>query len=116
MTVFDAEATLQTELSKVAPSYLLALPEKPSTFPALVYQRVSTVPQRTQNKDGFDSDRFQVSVYAKSYATVKTTANSVVSQLESGTAFRFASKENRYDIKEADTGLLRTILEFFIWE
>lgn len=110
------ELTLKTKLESIVKVYPMALPEEP-LLPAITYQRISTVPQRNHSSSNFDKDRFQVRVFGKYYLDVLDIADQIVNLLDLNIAdFKFSSKENRFDVKETDTGLYSTVLEFFVWD
>jgi hypothetical protein len=113
----DIEAELVAKLSSVATVYPLALPEKP-TFPAIVYQRISTpVVNRTHTGQKTSRARFQFSVYSKTYATCRTKADAIdtVLDMKQGVVGELTTNENRFDIKEVEPSLYRVVLEYFIW-
>ncbi len=115
----DIEASLVTKLSSVATVYPLSLPEKPK-FPAIVYQRISSpIASRTHNGDKTMRPRFQLSIYDKTYATCRTKATAIDTVLDmksdGALGIELATNENRFDVKEIETGLCRVVLEYFIW-
>ena len=113
----DIEAELAAKLSSVATVYPLSLPEKPK-LPAIVYQRISSpVVNRTHNGSKIMRPRFQLSIYDKTYDTCRTKAASIDTVLDgkSGVVGNLATNENRFDVKEIETGLFRIVLEYFIW-
>lgn len=111
----DAETTLEAALNGIAMTYWLERDER-GILPAIVYQRISTAPRRSHSKANRDKIRFQISVYGTTSNSVSTVANSIVTTLEGGGGFSFLpTKENRFDIKEQQPNLFRTVLEFFVW-
>lgn len=108
------EQTLVTKLLSIAKVYPLSLPENP-TLPAITYQRISTSPQRNHSKNNFDRMRFQINIWSHLYDEVIDKAGLVVTALDLNTTdFIFGYKNNQFEVKENDTGLFGTVLEFFI--
>ena len=110
------ETTLETVLRTTGKSvYPLGLPEKP-TFPAIVYQRISSVPKKTHNTLGLEVARFQVTVWSNLYSAVVATTASVIAALDlNQTNFVLGYKLNQTDLKEAETGLYASYIDFSIW-
>jgi len=117
----DVEAGLAAKLSTIAAVYPLSLPEKQGIYPAIVYQRISTSSYaRTHTGDKKQRPRFQFSIYAKSYGSCRTAADALDTLMDGksdGTnGIDLAFNDNRFDIKEVETGLFRVVLEYLIWQ
>jgi hypothetical protein len=110
------ETTLETVLRTTGKSvYPLALPEKP-TYPAIVYQRISSVPKKTHDTMGHEEARFQITIWSNLYSAVVATTASVMALLDLNvTNFMFGYKLNQTDLKEAETGLYASMIDFSIW-
>ena len=96
-------------------TYHLVLPESP-TLPAMVLQRISTIPDRTHNGNSIEKARFQVTVWAKKFDECRTLALSIKNKMDLNQSnFELATKENEIDIVENETKLFSTILDFYVW-
>lgn len=103
--------------------HALVIPQK-SAFPAIRYQRVSTVRPRT--KDGPTGDervRLQVDVYATRFEGATALGRAVHDAIDafagvrSGIRIAWTSTEDESHNYEpqAEAGLYRVSLDFFIW-
>lgn len=87
------------------------------TLPASVVQRVSTVPDNTHDGPAFDTVRYQVSCWAETKAASVALAATVRTALDRNmSAVELSLMENKLGIKDPETGLYQTILDFFVWE
>lgn len=101
--------------------YPLVAPQD-ATYPLVVYQRISGIRIHSHSgPSGLASPRFQFSAWGESFSDAKNVAEQVRLALDgyAGTmgslavgACLIATELDQY---EPDTGLYRTILDFFIW-
>lgn len=92
--------------------YPLIAPQD-SAMPAVVYQRVSTVPVNSLAGDsGLDAVRIQISCWASTYAGAKSLAVAVKNAVLTMNAIT----EMEMDDMEDETRLYRVILDFRIWQ
>jgi hypothetical protein len=96
--------------------YPLILPQG-AAFPALTYQRVSSVTQYAQDGPGLARQRIQIDAWAMTYRAAKDLARAVRSALEGHRAGNiqgvFVDPER--DFYEADTRLYRASTDFYVW-
>jgi hypothetical protein len=96
--------------------YPLSVPTGGS-YPNVVYQTISNRQIRSHAGVEMERPRMQISCWAKTYAACVTTAQAVKNALDLNQAdFNLATKENEIDIKEVESGLYRTVLDYFIWQ
>jgi len=93
--------------------YPMMLPQAP-TFPAIVYQRISTVPDMLVEGPGFAPIRMQLSMWATTFDGARTLADAVVTALHGyhGGELRLSRLINLLDDYEPDTKLFRVIADF----
>jgi len=93
--------------------YPMMLPQGP-TFPAVVYQRISTVPDMLVDGPGFAPIRMQLSMWATTFDGARTLADAVVTALHGyhGGELRLSRLINLLDDYEPDTKLFRVIADF----
>jgi hypothetical protein len=93
--------------------YPMMLPQGP-TFPAIVYQRISTVPDMLVDGPGFAPIRMQLSMWATTFDGARTLADAVVTALHGyhGGELRLSRLINLLDDYEPDTKLFRVIADF----
>lgn len=93
--------------------YPMMLPQGP-TFPAVVYQRISTVPDMLVDGPGFAPIRMQLSMWATTFGGARTLADAVVTALHGyhGGELRLSRLINLLDDYEPDTKLFRVIADF----
>ena len=93
--------------------YPMMLPQAP-TFPAIVYQRISTVPDMLVDGPGFAPIRMQLSMWATTFDGARTLADAVVTALHGyhGGELRLSRLINLLDDYEPDTKLFRVIADF----
>ena len=93
--------------------YPMMLPQGP-TFPAIVYQRISTVPDMLVDGPGFAPIRMQLSMWATTCDGARTLADAVVTALHGyhGGELRLSRLINLLDDYEPDTKLFRVIADF----
>jgi hypothetical protein len=93
--------------------YPMMLPQAP-TFPAIVYQRISTVPDMLVEGPGFAPIRIQLSMWASTFDGARTLADAVVTALHGyhGGELRLSRLINLLDDYEPDTKLFRVIADF----
>ena len=93
--------------------YPMMLPQAP-TFPAIVYQRISTVPDMLVEGPGFAPIRMQLSMWATTFGGARTLADAVVTALHGyhGGELRLSRLINLLDDYEPDTKLFRVIADF----
>ena len=93
--------------------YPMMLPQAP-TFPAIVYQRISTVPDMLVEGPGFAPIRIQLSMWATTFGGARTLADAVVTALHGyhGGELRLSRLINLLDDYEPDTKLFRVIADF----
>ena len=110
------EQTLVTVLETTGkPVYSLSIPANGS-YPCVVYQRISTLQYRSHSGNELERPRFQVSCWGKTYSETKALSESVKTALDLNQVnFKLATKEEEIDEKEAETGLYRKVLDFFIF-
>lgn len=120
------EAAIYTRLSGGSTTastriYPQRLPDNP-TSPAIVYSRVSTVPEMTRDgDDSLDRLRFQLDLYGATYEQARILETEV-RPLVSGYSGTVASEniqwsfiENEQDDFEPSTDLYRRIVDLVIW-
>jgi hypothetical protein len=93
--------------------YPMMLPQGPA-FPAIVYQRISTVPDMLVDGPGFAPIRMQLSMWATTFDGARTLADAVVTALHGyhGGELRLSRLINLLDDYEPDTKLFRVIADF----
>ena len=93
--------------------YPMMLPQGP-TLPAIVYQRISTVPDMLVEGPGFAPIRMQLSMWATTFDGARTLADAVVTALHGyhGGELRLSRLINLLDDYEPDTKLFRVIADF----
>ena len=83
-------------------------------LPAVVYQRVSTVPVTSLDGDsGVDAVRIQVSCWAETYSGARALASAVRAAVTAGMV---AVTEMDIDDRDEATQHYRVILDFRIWQ
>lgn len=96
-------------------AYPLSVPTN-GTFPCVVYQRISTNPQRTMSGNGLEKVRFQLKCWGTTYESSLGNAKAVKTKFDlNQTNFVLSTRENEFTTKEIESGLYSTVLEFFIW-
>ena len=90
-----------------------------STFPAVVYSRVSTAPAHTHDQPGgFAKARFQLDSYGSTFAQARSTANQVRQALSGGhnvAGQRLAALlVNELDGFEPETNIYRIMQDYMI--
>lgn len=118
-TVLFDRMTTHSGLSALtnARCYPLTLPQN-ATLPALSYFRVSTVRHSAMGSDcGLVTARFQVSVWADSFSSVRAVANQVRSALQrwsttSGTVIQDIFYLNETDLHEPQVEGYHTACDF----
>lgn len=94
--------------------YPMVLPET-ATLPAIVYQRVSSVPVNSLDGDsGLDSVRVQIVTWAASYKAAKDLAKSVRDTLNASSLKIIT--DNDFDDYEPETKRFRTITDYIVWQ
>lgn len=96
--------------------YPLSVPKSGGIYPNVVYQTISNTEIRSHEGLEMEKPRMQFTCWAKTYQECVETAQTVKSVISlNRTDFEMATKENEFDIKELESGLYRTVLDFFIW-
>lgn len=94
--------------------YPVVLPDI-SSLPAIVYQRISTVPITSLDGDsGLESVRIQVSVWANTYKEAKDLSATVRSTLNA-TTLKIVSDGDSDDY-EPDTKRFRVLADYLVWQ
>lgn len=94
--------------------YPMVLPDT-ATLPAIVYQRISSVPVTSLNGDsGLESVRIQVSVWATTYKEAKTLSATVKSTLNA-TTLKIVSDGDSDDY-EPETKRFRVLADYLVWQ
>lgn len=87
------------------------------TLPASVVQLVSGPQMMTHDGPAFRVARYQISCWAETKAASLTLAAIIENVMTRNmTAFELSLPENKLGIKDPETGLYQTILDFFVWE
>lgn len=110
------EEDLVTALSGLT-VYPLSLPSKgEAVFPCVVYQQISDKQFKSHSGNTLRRIRYQLRCLGTTYTTCLAVANTVKGNLDLNKInFKFASKQNELSIKEVESGLFSTVLDFFIW-
>lgn len=110
------EETVVTTLQGMGANvYPLVAPED-APYPFIVYQRVSTLPIRSHAGNVMDRPRYQISVWSNSYEQVVDVAENIKQALDLNQAdFKLATRESEIESTDAEPGLYRKVLDFFIW-
>lgn len=96
--------------------YPLSVPKSNAVYPNVVYQTISNSQIRSHSGVEMNKPRIQFTCWARTYEECVETAQTVKTTLSlNQTDFELATKENEFDIKELESGLYRTVLDFFIW-
>jgi len=97
--------------------YPIRLPQEP-TYPAVTYQRISTVPTYSQDGDSnLDRGRWQFSCWARTHTAAEAVAAQVRTALTTWRASygQPAFLENQVDFYEPDTDVHHIPVDAIIW-
>lgn len=96
--------------------------EQDSPLPAVTYRQISSAPvqHRSSRKPSYSRTRMQFDVWAADKATVITVRNllrTAMSTLDTTSPLRVdgALMQDDRDAYEADPGVYRAILDYFVW-
>jgi len=113
VTALEADSTLSGIIGgRVYPLF------RPQTdpLPALVYQRVSTVPTNSiTGFSGLDAVRIQFSCYAKTLLEAKELAEALRAAMNADAALR-STCVMEMDEQDPETRNFRTIVDFNVWQ
>lgn len=94
--------------------YPIVLPDT-ATLPAIVYQRISSVPVTSLDGDsGLDSVRIQISTWSATYKEAKELSQSVRNALNAS-ALKIVT-ENDGDDYEPETKRFRVLADYVVWQ
>lgn len=97
--------------------YAIRKPLK-KTLPVVVYQRVTNVPQATHSgSSGFVRIRYQVTVIAKTYSSLRTLTDAIeVALLANTTDFSVSLPlEGQDEDKDENASIYTSIRDYFVW-
>jgi len=82
----------------------------------VVYKLISTTPIRTQTATVFEQNRVELDCWGDTLAKSRTLAQTMKTTLDlNKTNFTISYLINDFTVKDAETGLFNTILDFYIW-
>ena len=90
--------------------------ERPNNYKnCVVYKQISSNPIRTHNSTVFEKTRIQIDCWGESMNISRNLADQIKDVLDlNKTNFNLAYLINDFTVKDLETGLFNTILDFYI--
>lgn len=110
------ETLVSTISNSTGTPKIYAYEKKKDENNCIVYKLISTVPVKTHEGTLFEKSRIQLDVWGDTLAKSRALADKMKILLDNNvTNFKISYLSNDFTVKDIETGLFQTILEFFIW-
>jgi len=109
--------TLASLISASSGSPDVFMLEKPqNNNDCIVYKVISSQPVRSHSGTLFEKTHVELNCWGTNATNSQTLATNMKTLLDCNTHdFKISYLDNNFDVKEIETGLFRSILDFYIW-